>query len=273
MHPGRSNWRLLAAVAVLSASLSGAYAGCLIISEVVMGAVSGDCPRWIELTNTAASDFTFYEGGIIVQQDGSSDVVVDIDLTGVTIRAGRSFIIASNEFGACAGAFQGIYGFPADFNTAGPLGDGDDRYIVTDTADGSHLLDIYGEFGVDGTGRPWEYTRGYSYRLPNAIAGNGGVFAAGEWFFGGVGSLAAGDPEQLLLNLTTPGRHYFSGTCHPCPGDLDGDSDVDLADLSVLLSNYGTGGGAGYEDGDLDGDGDVDLADLSGLLAVYGTSC
>jgi hypothetical protein len=59
----------------------------------------------------------------------------------------------------------------------------------------------------------------------------------------------------------------------PCPGDLDGDNDIDLSDLSQLLANYGTTGGAQYEDGDLDADGDVDLSDLSALLAVYGTSC
>jgi hypothetical protein len=58
-----------------------------------------------------------------------------------------------------------------------------------------------------------------------------------------------------------------------CPGDLDGDRDVDLADLSALLANYGMTNGAEYEDGDLDGDGDVDLSDLSALLAVYGTTC
>ncbi len=58
-----------------------------------------------------------------------------------------------------------------------------------------------------------------------------------------------------------------------CPGDLDGDQDVDLTDLSQLLANYGTSGGANYEDGDLDGDGDVDLTDLSALLSVYGTTC
>ncbi len=58
-----------------------------------------------------------------------------------------------------------------------------------------------------------------------------------------------------------------------CFGDLDGDGDVDLADLAQLLSNYGMTSGAVYEDGDLDEDGDVDLADLAALLSVYGTVC
>jgi hypothetical protein len=62
--------------------------------------------------------------------------------------------------------------------------------------------------------------------------------------------------------------------CGPeCPGDLDGDGDIDLSDLAQLLAHYGMTSGAEYEDGDLDGDGDVDLADLAALLAVYGTSC
>jgi hypothetical protein len=57
-----------------------------------------------------------------------------------------------------------------------------------------------------------------------------------------------------------------------CPGDLDGDGDVDLTDLAQLLAHYGMTEGATYEDGDLDGDGDVDLTDLAALLSVYGTS-
>jgi len=55
------------------------------------------------------------------------------------------------------------------------------------------------------------------------------------------------------------------------PGDLDGDGDVDLTDLAVLLANFGTLTGATYEQGDIDGDGDVDLADLATLLANFGT--
>lgn len=58
-----------------------------------------------------------------------------------------------------------------------------------------------------------------------------------------------------------------------CPGDLDGDGDVDLTDLATLLANFGTSSGAGLDDGDLDGDGDVDLTDLSTLLSAFGTVC
>jgi len=56
-------------------------------------------------------------------------------------------------------------------------------------------------------------------------------------------------------------------------GDLDGDCDVDLVDLAILLAHYGMTEGATYEDGDLDADADVDLSDLAALLAVYGTAC
>jgi hypothetical protein len=53
-----------------------------------------------------------------------------------------------------------------------------------------------------------------------------------------------------------------------CPGDLDGDGDVDQADLATLLAAFGLNAG-----GDLDGDGDTDQADLAILLANFGTIC
>lgn len=58
-----------------------------------------------------------------------------------------------------------------------------------------------------------------------------------------------------------------------CPGDVDADGDVDLGDLTRLLSGFGTAAGAHAATGDVDGDADVDLNDLTLLLAAFGTSC
>jgi len=52
--------------------------------------------------------------------------------------------------------------------------------------------------------------------------------------------------------------------------DLNGDNQVDLSDLGMLLANYGTMSGATYWMGDIDSDGDVDLSDLAALLGNYG---
>jgi hypothetical protein len=48
------------------------------------------------------------------------------------------------------------------------------------------------------------------------------------------------------------------------PADLDGDGDVDAADLGILLGAWGTNG-----PGDIDGDGTVGAADLALLLGSF----
>lgn len=53
-------------------------------------------------------------------------------------------------------------------------------------------------------------------------------------------------------------------------GDADYDGDIDLSDLGVLATNYGTTSGALWDDGDFDFDGDVDLNDLGTLATNYG---
>ncbi len=53
-------------------------------------------------------------------------------------------------------------------------------------------------------------------------------------------------------------------------GDLNEDDAVDLADLVILLSNFGRSGDADYSAGDLDCDADVDLQDLATQLSGFG---
>lgn len=54
-----------------------------------------------------------------------------------------------------------------------------------------------------------------------------------------------------------------------CPGDVTGDGSVDLADLNLVLANFGTSPGIGGP-GDANCSGEVDLADLNLILANFG---
>ena len=58
-----------------------------------------------------------------------------------------------------------------------------------------------------------------------------------------------------------------------CPGDVDGDHDVDLTDLAILLSNFESSPPIMPNSGDLDFDADIDLTDLAILLAQFEVPC
>lgn len=60
----------------------------------------------------------------------------------------------------------------------------------------------------------------------------------------------------------------------PCDGDIDMDGDVDLQDLTLLLSEFGLSGSAViYPCSDFNSDGVIDISDLSILLSHFGTTC
>lgn len=54
-----------------------------------------------------------------------------------------------------------------------------------------------------------------------------------------------------------------------CPADLDGNGSIDLDDLNLVLTNFGTSNPAG----DTDGNGIVDLDDLNAVLTQFGDVC
>ena len=106
----------------------------------------------------------------------------------------------------------------------------------------------------------------YTIDAGGSVSSTGGDYAlSGTIGQPDAGTMTGGD--FALAGGFWPGIEAF------CYGDLTGDGQVGLGDLAQLLGNYGTTGGATYDDGDLDGDGDIDLQDLAGLLGVYGTAC
>lgn len=108
----------------------------------------------------------------------------------------------------------------------------------------------------------------------------GGLIAPGEgeWYVQYGGANAINNSRQIVAAA----RQGFSGPIGailmtpiaPSPGDLDGDGDVDLADLSQLLTAFGTcDGDAAFDPAaDIDGDQCVGLADLSALLTDFGVA-
>lgn len=65
----------------------------------------------------------------------------------------------------------------------------------------------------------------------------------------------------------------FSLIQSSCSADLSGNGAIDLADLNIVLANFGTQSGATLATGDASGDGAVGLADLNIVLAGFGSSC
>ena len=74
-------------------------------------------------------------------------------------------------------------------------------------------------------------------------------------------------------NITRVDRRFSVGD--GCAGDIDGDQDVDLSDLTGLLGTFGLcAGQPGFNaSADFDASGCVDLADLTGLLSAFGRPC
>ena len=54
-----------------------------------------------------------------------------------------------------------------------------------------------------------------------------------------------------------------------CPADVTADNQIDLADLNLVLANFGQMS----SDGDTNDDGQVDLVDLNAVLGAFGSPC
>lgn len=132
-----------------------------------------------------------------------------------------------------------------------------------------------------GPGVAYAYRRvGAGFEPPTPLTPTSAL-GGGGWFGKSLG--LAGD--QIVIGafgadvgcdvpFCNEGAFYvFATSGCDCPGDLDGDGGVGIADLAILLSRFGVAEGATSGDGDSDGDGDVDLADLATMLGLFGGTC
>jgi hypothetical protein len=123
------------------------------------------------------------------------------------------------------------------------------------------------------------YWNGKTYDLNDRIVNNPNI-GVSEFLHVATGINAEGQitgkfgPFAIEEPLFPIGSRAFVLTpVEPCAllADLDGDNEVGLGDLGIVLANFGcTGGGC---TGDVDGDGDTDLSDLGAVLGTFGETC
>ena len=246
--------------------------------------------QWVEQCELIPSDGMAYaEFGISIAIEGNTAVVGADRDSAAGDDSGAVYVFQSsggtwNEvaklnapdaydgdtFGNDVALSEGVLliGSPSD-NT--PYLDAGSAYIFEYTPDqGSEdeftlTLQSWGNGTVSASPQQDVYASGDVVEL-SATPANGWVFD--HW---GSDLWGADNPVQVTItqDLVVTAVFYEQ---EPCEGDLNGDRQVDLADLARLLENYGQSP-RGAEDGDLNGDGIVNLPDLQRLLGFYGVQC
>jgi hypothetical protein len=84
----------------------------------------------------------------------------------------------------------------------------------------------------------------------------------------GLLSNSSGGSDHLMVVAD-----FTMGLLAPCEGDANGDSTVDVNDISYVLFRLGDSGTPGEVDGDANGDGVVDVNDISYVLFRLGDAC
>ncbi len=220
---------------------------------------AGDWTQLASITTANNDDYAAFRAGVDLDHNGYPDVAVvqeeyvggfpipwrnrprvyvesttpaDAVIHPVYPRGGETFIAGAVRF--------------LRWHAAVPAGEGNPTVTI--------------ELSTDGPGGPFSEI---ASDVPNS----------GRYQWAAPSTLPTSDNCYLRLTLNTdpaaevktPGAFHLVNPNPTIPGDLDGDGDVDQADLGILLASYGNDAG-----GDIDGDGDTDQADLGALLGNYG---
>ena len=154
----------------------------MIFTGVISGSLPGGLPKALEIyvVNDVA-DISAY--GIANANNGDpSGGIPKFSFPEVGATAG-TYIYISKE----AEKFEEYFGFAPDYIEDPSLAiNGDD---VMELYYNGEVFDYMGEIGVDGTGEPWEYLKGWMYR--NNQTGPNTTFTLSEWMFSGINATSS----------------------------------------------------------------------------------
>ncbi len=199
---------LLLALPALGPVTVRAQSSDLIISGVIDGPLSGGVPKAIELyaVNDIA-DLSAY--GLESANNGNPSSGPEYTFDAISASAGDFIYVASETTG-----FNDFFGFLPNATGSVASINGDDAILLFQNG---AIVDVFGEVGVDGSGRPWEYTDGWAYRV-DATGPDGSTFQLSNWTFSGPNAL---DGESSNATAATPfAIGSYTGGGDPPPPDV-----------------------------------------------------
>jgi hypothetical protein len=176
-------------------SVSLVWGQTVIISEVTDPGNTANA-KYVEIYNATDNSVDISAWEIRRYANGNTSYNA-ASLSG-SINSGEALTVAYNGT-----EFNTAYGFDADFVSGSISGNGDDVYELYN---GSSVVDIYGEVGVDGTDEDWEYENSQATRNSSIGTGNT-TWTSSEW------TIVSADTDDM-----TPGTHtcdYPSGGAIP----------------------------------------------------------
>ena len=198
--------------------------GELLITEVVDGnriaadGSAGSSPdpflAFMELTNTGTSalDLTGFHY-INFNNGGTMAGFGSTALSGMLAPGETYYIAYESDPAPAASAFETVYGFTPNEFAGGKFINGDDvlmlldaPYVADSMLDTATIADVYGVFGVDGSGEAWEYQDTYAFRDPSITSStSSSTFDIAEWTVGMVNDFdGEGAAGHIALTSVVP---------------------------------------------------------------------
>jgi len=210
----------------LMAFANSAAAQDLIITGVIDGPLSGGIPKAVEIYVVAdIADLSTCGLGSANNGGGSDGEEFTFPVVAASV---GDFIYVATE----ATAFTSFFGFAPDYTDSAASINGDDAIELFCAA---NVIDVFGDINVDGSGQPWEYLDGWTYRVDNT-GPDGPVFTLSNWTFSGPNALdgettngTAGTPFPLgTYSLTLGDVAPSVSSTIPANGATDVAEDTDI---------------------------------------------
>jgi len=115
-----------------------------------------------------------------------------------------------------------------------------------------------------------------SGNLDSAATGDGSYYGEDTFCISGGEPDVPGCTDSTACNfdytatLDDGSCDYISCAGDPCPNDVNSDGSITVADLLIVLSEFGCTSGC---TADVDGDGSVTVADVLSVLSAFGSLC